>query len=180
MSQPANRGPAAAAGNRAAIIKAASEIYAEKGLDAPLNAIAKRAGVGQGSLYRHFPTPQSLAFVAFEDNLGGIEAVVAAGGTLADVLRIVSDQAMSSIAFTELFTRHRDDPRSADLGTRIHGIIEATVEQGCAAGTVPAGFSVDDVLLAIRLVAGVLAGSVQAERAELLARSWRLLGITLD
>lgn len=93
-SPRANRGPAAAAENRAAIIKAAGEIFAEQGLDAPLNAIAKRAGVGQGSLYRNFPTRQSLAFVAFQNNLADIEAVVSRGGTLADVLTMVSQQAI--------------------------------------------------------------------------------------
>lgn len=61
MTERANRGPAAAAENRAAIIKAAGEVFAEQGLGAPLNSIAKRAGVGQGSLYRHFPTRASLA-----------------------------------------------------------------------------------------------------------------------
>ena len=34
---------------------AAREVYAEAGLNAPFSAVAKRAGVGQGSLYRHFP-----------------------------------------------------------------------------------------------------------------------------
>ena len=113
-SAHSNRGPAAAAENRAAIIRAAGEIFAEQGLDAPLNAIAKRAGVGQGSLYRNFPTRESLAFVAFEGNLGEIEieieAVIGAGGSLAEVLRMVTDQATTSVAFIELTARLPDLP----------------------------------------------------------------------
>ena len=176
----ANRGPAAAADNRAAIIRAAGEIFAEQGLDAPLNAIAKRAGVGQGSLYRHFPNRQSLAFTAFEGNLEIIQAVVERGGTLADVLRLATEQAANSVAFTELVARHQDDPRSAELGAHIQGIVEATIESGRAAGTVPASFGVDDVLLAIRLVSSTLAVSMPGERQRLAADAWALLGIHLD
>ena len=64
-----NRGPAAAAGNRRALIAAAREVYAVGGLGAPFSAVAKRAGVGQGSLYRHFPDRTALAVAVFEDNV---------------------------------------------------------------------------------------------------------------
>ena len=60
-SPRANRGPAAAAENRRALIAAAREVYADGGLAAPFSAVAKRAGVGQGSLYRHFPDRTALA-----------------------------------------------------------------------------------------------------------------------
>jgi AcrR family transcriptional regulator len=49
-----------AARNRAAIIDAAREIFKERGLDAPLDDVAKRARVGSGTLYRHFPTRHDL------------------------------------------------------------------------------------------------------------------------
>ena len=75
-----NRGPAAAVENRAALIQAAREIFAEQGVDAPLSAIAKRAKVGQGSLYRHFPTRGAIAVAAFDANVNEIEALVASGG----------------------------------------------------------------------------------------------------
>ncbi|MFB9629003.1 TetR/AcrR family transcriptional regulator [Nonomuraea helvata] len=50
-----NRGPGAAVRNRAALIAAAREVFAAAGYDAPLSMVARVAGVGQGSLYRHFP-----------------------------------------------------------------------------------------------------------------------------
>ena len=46
----ANLGPSAGPANRAALIAAAREVFAEGGLMAPLNQVARRAGVGQGSL----------------------------------------------------------------------------------------------------------------------------------
>ena len=178
-SPRSNRGPAAAAENRAAIIRAAGEVFAERGLDAPLSAIAKRAGVGQGSLYRNFPTRQSLAYVAFENNLGEIEAVVARGGTLADVLTMVSQQASNSVAFIELIARHPDDPDGARLGSRIAAIIEPVVEEGRATGTVPDHFTSTDVMLAIQLVAGGASIALAKDRATLIDQGWRLLGIHL-
>jgi AcrR family transcriptional regulator len=176
----ANRGPAAAAQNRVAIIKAAGEIFAEQGLDAPLNAIAKRAGVGQGSLYRHFPNRESLALVAFESNLGEIEALAASSGSLARVLTMVVDQATSSTAFIQLAAGAARDQQALGLDARIRAVIASTLDEGRASGTVPAAFDVDDVVMAIRLLAGALIGSLPSERAELVEHAWRLLGIRLD
>lgn len=49
-----------AAANRAKLLMAAKDVFTERGARASLNEIAKRAGVGSGTLYRHFPTVQSL------------------------------------------------------------------------------------------------------------------------
>ena len=40
--------------NRAALLDAARAVFADHGLDAPLDLIAEKAGVGRGTLYRHF------------------------------------------------------------------------------------------------------------------------------
>ena len=42
------------------IVAAAAEVFREKGLDAPLDDVVQRAGVGAGTLYRHFPTREDL------------------------------------------------------------------------------------------------------------------------
>jgi AcrR family transcriptional regulator len=47
--------------NRAEILKAAEICFAEQGIGVPIDEIAKRAGVGVGTVYRHFPTKESLA-----------------------------------------------------------------------------------------------------------------------
>jgi AcrR family transcriptional regulator len=60
MSRPAEQLRADARQNRARLITAATEAFAEKGADAPLEDIARRAGVGIGTLYRHFPTRVDL------------------------------------------------------------------------------------------------------------------------
>jgi AcrR family transcriptional regulator len=46
--------------NRDKLVEVARQVFREKGYDAPLDEIAKRAGVGAGTLYRHFPTRDAL------------------------------------------------------------------------------------------------------------------------
>jgi AcrR family transcriptional regulator len=46
--------------NRARIVAAAQEAFAAEGLSVPLDEIARRAGVGAGTVYRHFPTKEAL------------------------------------------------------------------------------------------------------------------------
>ena len=46
--------------NRDRIVEVAREVFREQGYDASLDLVAKRAGVGAGTLYRHFPTRDAL------------------------------------------------------------------------------------------------------------------------
>lgn len=52
--------------NRAKIVDAAKSAFAELGLDAQMDDVAKRAGVGVGTLYRHFPTKDALVRALIE------------------------------------------------------------------------------------------------------------------
>lgn len=47
--------------NRALLIESAKSVFAEQGLDATLDDIARHAGVGTGTAYRHFPNKQAIA-----------------------------------------------------------------------------------------------------------------------
>jgi AcrR family transcriptional regulator len=55
-----------AARNRTAVVEAARAVFAERGLDVPLEEIAQRAGVGLATLYRRFPTRDALIAASFE------------------------------------------------------------------------------------------------------------------
>jgi AcrR family transcriptional regulator len=46
--------------NRARILAAAEEIFAAEGVSVPIDTVAERAGLGVGTLYRHFPTKEAL------------------------------------------------------------------------------------------------------------------------
>ncbi len=55
--------------NRARLVAAATEAFAAKGADAPLEDVARRAGVGIGTLYRHFPTRLDLQAAVFRSQV---------------------------------------------------------------------------------------------------------------
>lgn len=55
--------------NSELLIATAREVFAEKGAEAPLDEIAKRAGVGAGTLYRHFPNRETLVEAVYRDEV---------------------------------------------------------------------------------------------------------------
>ncbi|MDX2936739.1 TetR/AcrR family transcriptional regulator [Streptomyces ipomoeae] len=58
--------------NRERILAAATRAFSERGADASLDAIAKAAGVGPGTLYRHFPTREALIEAAYRNELARV------------------------------------------------------------------------------------------------------------
>jgi AcrR family transcriptional regulator len=64
--------------NRQRILEAASELFAERGLDVTLDHVAARAGVGVGTVYRRFPNKEALVDALFEERIAGIAADAAA------------------------------------------------------------------------------------------------------
>jgi AcrR family transcriptional regulator len=68
-----------AARNRDKLLDAATRLFIEQGLDATVDAIAKEAGVGPGTVYRHFPSREALIEAAYRSEL---DAVCDAAATL--------------------------------------------------------------------------------------------------
>ena len=64
--------------NHELLVVAAREVFAERGVEASLEEIARRAGVGVGTLYRHFPTRDALIEAVFERRIGEFVAVAEA------------------------------------------------------------------------------------------------------
>jgi AcrR family transcriptional regulator len=62
--------------NRDRIVVAAREAFAEEGLDVGVEQIARRAGVGMGTLYRRFPTKESLVHAIFEQRVDDLQPVI--------------------------------------------------------------------------------------------------------
>jgi AcrR family transcriptional regulator len=81
MSVPARPLRADAALNRTRILEAAYETFAAEGLAVPIDDIARRAGVGAGTVYRHFPTKEDLFAAVVESRL---RHIIAAGRALLD------------------------------------------------------------------------------------------------
>lgn len=58
--------------NRARLLEAAEAVFAAEGIDAPVDDIAEKAGVGVGTLYRHFPTKEKLLVAILVERVGEI------------------------------------------------------------------------------------------------------------
>jgi AcrR family transcriptional regulator len=58
-----------AARNRARVLEVAYDTFAQDGLSVPIDEIARRAGVGAGTVYRHFPTKDDLFRAVVEDRI---------------------------------------------------------------------------------------------------------------
>jgi AcrR family transcriptional regulator len=81
MPVPARPLRADAARNRARVLETAYETFAAEGLAVPIDEIARRAGVGAGTVYRHFPTKEDLFVAVLQSRL---QQIVAAGRALLD------------------------------------------------------------------------------------------------
>jgi AcrR family transcriptional regulator len=73
MSPDSKRGPRSdASRNRARLVEAAREALAEAGNDVAFDVIARRAGVGNATLYRHFPTRADLLVAVYADEVAAL------------------------------------------------------------------------------------------------------------
>ena len=175
-SPRSNRGPGAATENRAALIAAAREIFATRGIHAPLSSVAKKAGVGQGSLYRHFPTRSSLAVAVFEENADQLELLAADDATsLGDILRAITEQAIASTALFEMIEIDSADAANDELAARIDAVLASKMARARADGQLAPALTTDDVRLGIAMLAGALAKTPRDQRGAVAARIWALL-----
>jgi len=157
--------------NRDAILAAALEALTESP-GASLNAIAKRAGVANATLYRHFPTREELVLATYQHE---VQTLVDAAGVLLqeqapiDALRSwverLARYAMTKHGLADAL-RKATTPGSDLSSTDTYGAIVATLDRllkaNISAGTLRAGLDPDDVILA-------LAGLWQLDPA----RDWR-------
>jgi AcrR family transcriptional regulator len=135
------------------VLSAARETFAEYGLDAQVDDVAGVAGVGVGTVYRHFPTKEAL-----------VEAVAAAGyEEICDIGRQALEQDDPWQAFSDFMWRgarlHRDDRAQCEIHAmrpdvirrvagdkrELLGLVAQLIERGQQAGVLRADLSADDM-----------------------------------
>ncbi|MGI5154372.1 TetR/AcrR family transcriptional regulator [Microbispora sp. CA-102843] len=170
--------------NRDRIVEVARRLFADRGLDVPMAAIARHAGVGVATLYRRFPTKEALVTEVFADQFEACVSVV--DDALADpdpwrgfctaIEKVCGMQAADrgfSTAFVAAFPDAVDIERERDRA--IQGFTELT-RRAKATGRLRADFSPDDLALLLMANCGVITGS--AEEAQ--AASRRLVAYLLS
>ncbi|WOQ69939.1 helix-turn-helix domain-containing protein [Microbacterium limosum] len=182
MSSPSarpNRGPAAGPGNRRALIDAARRIYAETGLSAPFTSVARAAGVGQGSLYRHFPDRTSLEVAIFQETLAAFRADIADERIGLDALfTAVAGEPVLSTVFVQMI-RDSKDAEVVEIADGYQEALSLLLTRDIARGRVRADVDVDDVIHAASMLAGELTAVPLEDRPAAASRVRRLIDAAL-
>lgn len=163
----ANRGPAVASANRSALLAAARVLFAERGYQVPLQAIAQRAGVGQGVLYRHFPNRTMLALAVFEQNFVELEAMADNPDehTFERLWQRLLSMVIESAAFVEMAVEARRTLPDYEGPERLSAVISEPLRLAQQAGRASSSMTPDDVLVGIRMAYGIVATSHDSQSA---------------
>ena len=169
--------------NREKLLTAAVDLFAEEGADVSLERVAKQAGVGIGTLYRHFPTREALIEAAY---LVEVQRVCDAA---VELLRDhPPDEALAEwmdrfVAYAAAKRGMGEALRSAvgsdsslftDTRARLVEAIATLLDAAVAAGTVRADVDAEDVL---RAMGGVWSLPLEKGWQE---RARRMLGLLMD
>ncbi|GAB3585649.1 TetR/AcrR family transcriptional regulator [Calidifontibacter terrae] len=114
-----------AARNRAKLIEVATTVYADRGVDVPLEDIAKSAGVGIGTLYRHFPTRCDLVLAVYGHQVQELAQQARAlplelppGAALREWMRSFADYYALKMGMINLLRSMMDGNQDTFRGTR--------------------------------------------------------------
>jgi AcrR family transcriptional regulator len=139
--------------NRAAIVRAARAVFAKYGRDAQMDDVARRAKVGVGTVYRHFPTKQALLAAIAEDRFRQLAVHAQAAleiddpwAALTTFVRRGAELHASDRALSELLIAEPHLMRTAALASEgLQPSIEALVTRAQTAGVVRADARWEDV-----------------------------------
>jgi AcrR family transcriptional regulator len=169
--------------NRDRLLAAAARAFAEDGTGATIDAIAREAGVGVGTVYRHFPTREALIEAAYRNELVG---VCAAASELLDALTpekalrswmdrfvdyMTTKMGMGDALRAVIAAGTNPFAESRDLLDRA---LDQLLTAAAADGAIRADIAPDDVLVSLSGIAIAAGETGQREQAG------RLLDLLLD
>lgn len=148
------------------LIGAATEAFAEHGADdVSLEEIARRAGVGIGTLYRHFPARQALLEAVYKDQVDGLEVLAgklltaeSPGDALAEWLRAFAafGRTKRSLSAALIATLGKESELLSACSKLLRGCTEALLTRAQEAGVVRPDVQSGDLL---RLAHGLIMAS---------------------
>ncbi|GAA3611784.1 TetR/AcrR family transcriptional regulator [Kineosporia mesophila] len=153
--------------NRRRILAAAAEVFAERGLDAGLDEIARRAGVGTGTVYRRFPDKSSLIEALFVSRVEALvelteqarDAPDAWTGLVTLITRSVemqiADRGLKELLFGDVSVAASMQAQVVEKVARIRPTVAAILAQAKAEGAVRQDVSVTDLAVTQFMLHGV-------------------------
>ena len=146
------------------MLAAARESFAQEGPDVPLDVIAERAGVGAGTVHRHFPTKEALIAAIVTDRLAGLAARADALADAADptaaftaFIRELTAEARQNLVLTGALGGAGIGVEGADAATTLSGSLGRLLERAQRGGRVRADLTVPDLH-------AILSGVISMER----------------
>ncbi|RDG38009.1 TetR/AcrR family transcriptional regulator [Streptomyces corynorhini] len=151
-----------AARNSEKIVRAAREIYAERGPDAMLDEVARRAGVGIATLYRRFPDKGALLRAVLNQQFAE-RVEPALGRALEDAdprhgLAVAMEAALSSAAgeYNVLIAARKTGVLTSGIGDRFFDALDPLVERGQRSGVIREDLVPQDVRRIMTMLVSVL------------------------
>jgi AcrR family transcriptional regulator len=172
--------------NRERVLRTAQQLFATKGLGVSLDEIARRAGVGPGTVHRHFPAKEALYLAVAVDQVAQLAAeakVLAATGDPATALFTQLSRMMASgaenVAVKSALMAAEFDLRAAapDVAADLTGQVADLLDRAQAARAVRDDVTVEEVMA---LVAGALAAIRHADAGTSRQRSAHIAQLILD
>jgi AcrR family transcriptional regulator len=155
-----------AARNRELLLGAAREVFAERGLEASLDDIAHRAGVGVGTAYRHFANKYELAHAIFAEAIDRVVALAERGAESPDpwtgIVTFLEGTAVMQTAdrgLREVLMGVHDTAKMEQVHDRFSGPMRTMVERAKQAGQIRPDVDVTDlgiVLVMLCTVADIM------------------------
>jgi AcrR family transcriptional regulator len=144
--------------NRERLLKAAKAVFSAGGPDASLEAVAKRAGVGIGTLYRHFPTREALFEAVYRREVEQLSdlaeqleseapPVEALRRWLRSIIELVATKKGMSAALA--LAVHGSSDLYADTFDRLTKAVDGLLKRATAAGEIRSDISPEDLLRAL-------------------------------
>lgn len=169
--------------NRERLVASARELLASEGVDVSVDEITRHAGLGMGTLYRHFPTKEELVDAVLEDAFAELvelaERAAAAENAWAGLTEFM-EQALASHAanrgLKDVLATHVRGARRQAMRERIQPLLRKVIERAQEQGTLRADFTTEDLSLVFWSV-----GRVIETTGDIAPRQWRRhLGLLLD
>lgn len=162
--------------NHVLLVASAREVFAERGVEARLDEIARRAGVGIGTLYRHFPTREALVEAIFAERVGEFLAVAEAALAETDAwvglvgfLEATLEMQSSDRVLKEIFLRYPPgEGQLAETRQQMRELFEQLLTRAHDQGVLRPDFGFPDLALLLWSFAPVIDAT-----AETAPNVWR-------
>lgn len=167
-----------AARNRERLLAAARAVVAEQGAEAPLDEIARAAGVSRTTLHRHFADRAALAAAVLQENVEEIEARALELAVLDDGALRLFDLVLDIQLHTPWLARMAMREQGHELGTlsdRTRAAFAPLMARAQEAGLAHPGTTAADVLLALPMMTAAIAVQGHSGGADELRRARQLL-----